>query len=51
MYCKNGCSRDLGICYSCIEGYYGDVCDKKCGVGCVLGCNRYNGSCVCRFGW
>lgn len=37
--CIIGCIKDIGVCYSCVEGKFGEYCDKMCGFGCVFGCD------------
>ncbi|KAH3875379.1 hypothetical protein DPMN_038643 [Dreissena polymorpha] len=47
--CVNGlCEQSTGFCQlGCVNGYYGDNCNYKCGDRCTV-CNRVNGTCeVC----
>uniref|UniRef100_A0A8W8KJC8 Receptor-type tyrosine-protein phosphatase T n=1 Tax=Magallana gigas TaxID=29159 RepID=A0A8W8KJC8_MAGGI len=41
----------FGDCFSCISGYYGVRCDKKCSSGCQDSCNMTSGFCVCKPGF
>ncbi|KAH3875357.1 hypothetical protein DPMN_038620 [Dreissena polymorpha] len=47
--CVNGlCEQSTGFCQlGCVNGYYGDNCNYRCGDRCTV-CNRVNGTCdVC----
>ena len=45
--CSDGrCHQQNGTCtYGCLDGFYGDKCDKSCHDRCSV-CERYNGACI-----
>lgn len=52
LFCdKNTCNSNTGDCFSCISGYYGVRCDKKCSSGCQDSCNMTSGFCMSKPGF
>ena len=58
-YCeeKDGqrkCDQDIGNCYSCVNGKFGETCEFDCNEGCdlnVKNCDMNDGTCTCKDGF